>query len=370
MNPFQTTGYISPQYFCNRIPETETLLSNVKNGRNSVLYGWRRLGKSALLWHVIYKLKKAKYQCIYIDLFGTKTMEQANKMMSQAVVEQGLKKTKITEKISRLLGQLGASLTFDPYTAMPKVNFNVNASTEQSGEQNLQTLVSYLDQEYSNVVIVIDEFQQIISYKEGINPEAIFRSVMQRFPKVRFVFSGSHRHLMLSIFSDQNKPFYRSCELMDVLPISMEHYHPFIARWMKKAGVAIDKATTQQIYDWANGQTYYVQLVCNKLYGLQLPITTSLLRKVFSDCVQQDAPYFQSIHELLTLRQKQLIQSIAREKLVGSPTGQQFLKKHNLSSPSSVRRTLSSLEDKHLVIKDTNGYRLQDTLLAHWYCSF
>lgn len=207
MNPFQTTGYISPQYFCNRIPETETLLSNVKNGRNSVLYGWRRLGKSALLWHVIYKLKKAKYQCIYIDLFGTKTMEQANKMMSQAVVEQGLKKTKITEKISRLLGQLGASLTFDPYTAMPKVNFNVNASTEQSGEQNLQTLVSYLDQEYSNVVIVIDEFQQIISYKEGINPEAIFRSVMQRFPKVRFVFSGSHRHLMLSIFINPTLPY-------------------------------------------------------------------------------------------------------------------------------------------------------------------
>jgi len=52
MNPFLIKGYISPQYFCNRLSETDTLISAIRNNQDITLFGHRRLGKSALIHHV------------------------------------------------------------------------------------------------------------------------------------------------------------------------------------------------------------------------------------------------------------------------------------------------------------------------------
>ena len=36
-NPFVYQGYVSPKYFCDRTEETEELIANLQNGRNTVL---------------------------------------------------------------------------------------------------------------------------------------------------------------------------------------------------------------------------------------------------------------------------------------------------------------------------------------------
>lgn len=48
-NPFVYQGYVSPDYFCDRIVETEELIGNLQNGRNTVLISPRRIGKTGLI---------------------------------------------------------------------------------------------------------------------------------------------------------------------------------------------------------------------------------------------------------------------------------------------------------------------------------
>ena len=45
-NPFITSGYISPAYFCDRKKESEILIREVTNGNNIAIISTRRMGKS------------------------------------------------------------------------------------------------------------------------------------------------------------------------------------------------------------------------------------------------------------------------------------------------------------------------------------
>ena len=45
-NPFLIYAYAGPKYFCDRIEETEHLISALRNGRNVTLMSPRRMGKT------------------------------------------------------------------------------------------------------------------------------------------------------------------------------------------------------------------------------------------------------------------------------------------------------------------------------------
>ena len=50
-NPFLTEGYLSPEYFCDRVEETALLTRHLTNGCNVALIAPRRMGKSGLIYN-------------------------------------------------------------------------------------------------------------------------------------------------------------------------------------------------------------------------------------------------------------------------------------------------------------------------------
>ena len=50
-NPFITNGYSEPQYFCDRLRETEMLTRLLTNENNVALISSRRMGKTGLVRH-------------------------------------------------------------------------------------------------------------------------------------------------------------------------------------------------------------------------------------------------------------------------------------------------------------------------------
>ena len=65
-NPFVYQGYASPDYFCDRIVETEELISNLQNGRNTVLISQRRIGKIGLIKNVFHHLSHTEKDAVCI----------------------------------------------------------------------------------------------------------------------------------------------------------------------------------------------------------------------------------------------------------------------------------------------------------------
>ena len=51
-NPFLTEGYLSPEYFCDRVEETALLTRHLTNGCNVALIAPRRMGYALHACHI------------------------------------------------------------------------------------------------------------------------------------------------------------------------------------------------------------------------------------------------------------------------------------------------------------------------------
>lgn len=363
-NPFLLSGYYGKEYFCDRESELGTLQGHFENDRNVVLYSWRRMGKTALIKNFLSMLEEGvKAESLYVDLLGTRDMEMAIKQITQAVYEKfGKTKTGFSLSFQKLLSSIGAQVSFDPYSGMPE--FGVHLREKEKEIQRLNALGEFLQARKKQVIIALDEFQQIENYSEK-NGEASFRSWMQEFPGLRFIFSGSHRQMMVSMFSDKNRPFYRSSQLIKLDPIPLNVYKDFIVKHFEDSKKHIDESAIDEIYNWSRKQTYCIQLICNKLYGSYKNVDSSCLNPVFKEIIEQESPLFSNYSNLLTDLQWKVLIAIAKEEPVENPFSNEFTGKYQLGATSSVSSALKTLVKKEIVVKE-KAYFIHDVLLMRW----
>ncbi|MCB0482034.1 MAG: ATP-binding protein [Flavobacteriales bacterium] len=364
-NPFLLLGYHSKEYFCDRESELEKLAEHIDNERNVMLYAWRRMGKSALIKQFLQEAEKEKkLEAIYVDLVATNSIEQANELLIKAVYERfGKTSTGFSSAFQKLIGSLGVILTFDPTTGFPA--FEIGASSIAKSQESLNSIGKFLQNRKTTVVIAIDEFQQITKFKEP-GAEGMFRTFMQSYPGIRFIFSGSHRQMMTSMFLEKNRPFYRSCQLISLDAIPLELYTPFIQNHFQAAEKTISAELIAEIYSWCKGQTYAVQLVCNLLFGTNEPLNTEVLRIIKSEILQQDAPLFAAYANLMSQTQWNVLKAIAKEGLVTNPMSREFGSKHKLGAASTVNSALKMLVEKEIVVANDEGYFVHETLFGNW----
>ena len=205
-NPFLYQGYVSPEYFCDRTQETEELIANLQNGRNTVLISPRRMGKTGLIKNAFHHLKEQESDaiCLYIDIFATKNQHDFVQLLGTSIAQEVLsKERKAIKKLLEFFGSWRPVFSTDPMTGAPSVSISIEPALT---EVSLKTVFDYLNRSKHQVYIALDEFQQIMSYPET-GTEALLRSYIQFAPNVHFVFSGSKRHLMSQIFYSPDRPF-------------------------------------------------------------------------------------------------------------------------------------------------------------------
>ena len=199
-NPFIVSGYVSPEYFCDREKETEKIISAISSGRNLTLFSIRRIGKTGLIEHVFHYLKnEKKFKLFYIDILPTQNVQDLINIFANNIVGKFESKPEIfLKRIGDIFSSVRPIITFDAITGTPNVSFDTGNEKEKT--KTIEQIFSYLSIQKKNIVIAIDEFQQITNYPEK-NIEAILRTNIQRLRNVNFIFSGSHQHLLTSMFS-------------------------------------------------------------------------------------------------------------------------------------------------------------------------
>lgn len=364
-NPFVLYGYWGKKYFCDRDVELVELKDHLSNGRNIVLYAWRRMGKSSLIKCLFAELDKSKkYDTIYIDLLSTQSPSEAVRAITLAVYHKYGKTGKgLSATMRKMFSAIGVTLSFDPLSGVPEVTFGVT----QGGvpERSLYAIGQFLEDQKRSVILALDEFQQVADY-EGKNGEAIFRNWMQEFPALRFIFSGSHRGMMEAMFTEKSRPFYKSAQLISLEAISLESYTPFIQKHFKSGEMSIAKELISEVYQWARGQTYAIQLICNYLYGRRRDVSEDDLHAVTNNILDQENAVFINYQNILPANEWEVLKAIAKEGFVHSPTGQKFVLGHQLGAASSVQRAVQSLVRKEMVVREVDGYMVHDIILSRW----
>ena len=366
-NPFLIAGYHNPAYFCDRETETEAVISALQNGRNVSLISHRRMGKTGLIHNVFYHLGKQEKNVsyFYIDIFATQNLLDFTNALGQAVIGQLENKPQsMLNKIAGFFKSFRPLFSFDTQTGMPTVSLDIKRDQAQN---SLKEIFSYLKKSNKQIYIAIDEFQQIIEYPEkGI--EALLRSYMQFLPNVNFIFSGNKKHLMDAIFSSANRPFYQSAQKIGLKEIPIEHYRKFALRLFSKHKKKISADIFDFLYLNLHGHTWYVQLVLNSLFSMNKAVYSEQDAKdVIIDILYEESATYKTYCEMIPKGQLLLLQAIAKEQSVKSPSEQAFMQKHGLKAASSVRLALKSLIDKTLVLQNEDGsYSVYDRFFSLW----
>ena len=365
-NPFVTGGYAGPEYFCDRENETKRLADAIESRRNLTLISLRRMGKTGLLRHLKHRIEESGKPCavVYTDLLPTMNCNEMLNAVSTALFRVRQKEKNFMEKMFGLMGSLRPRLSIDPLTGEPAVELTVETTTDIStGLDSIMRLISEIKRD---IVFMFDEFQQIARYPEK-NTEAILRTVIQTYPVIPFIFSGSSKHMLENMFMSAGSPFYQSSELMYLERIPESDYAEFIKSHFQKAGRVIDDDSLQKIFSWTRLHTWYVQYVCSIIYEQGYENTgTDEVNRAFHRIMTDFEPQYINYRNLLSAHQFRLLIAIAGEDGVDQPTAGGFISRYGLTSPSSVAASLKSLTDREMVVQDQGKWQVYDVFFSRW----
>ena len=365
INPFLLTGYVSPDYFCDREQETQKLISALQNGRNVTLISPRRMGKTGLIRHIFHQMEAEKQaKCYYVDLYKTDGLASLVEQLASVVLGSlDTTEAKIIKQVTTFFKSLRPLLSFDSLTGVP--TFMVDVKPELA-EHSLAEIFSYMEQSGQLCVIAMDEFQTIVDYGEK-NVEALLRSHVQHLTSVHFIFSGSQRHVLENMFTSANRPFYQSTQILNLYEIQESSYYQFATEKLEAHHQQIPTDVFNDLYQRLAGHTWYIQMVMNRLYESgQKQITKPLVNKVLNEIIDENEATFQTFMRLITPAQARLLKAIAKEGTVQQALGSSFISKHQLGATSTIRSAIQSLVEKELVLDCQGGYQVYDRFFSLW----
>ncbi|HDO27190.1 MAG TPA: hypothetical protein ENH02_03650 [Bacteroidetes bacterium] len=169
------------------------------------------------------------------------------------------------------------------------------------------------------------------------------------------------------MFSDYGKPFYQSSEMLNLGKINSKTYKEFIHEWFEKSKRTIEQSALDLIMKYTQVHTFYVQYLCNKLYGLPVrKITSETVTDTLLRILEENEVIYFNYKVLLTGNQFRLLEVIAKEGGVSKPTSKDFIGKYHLGTPSSVGAAMNALFKKEMIYKENGLIKVYDIFFSLW----
>ncbi len=368
MNPFLINDYLLPEYFCDRESETKILISNINNQSNTAFFAQRRIGKTALIQHVFYLLKKKKISTIYIDIYASQNLKDFTNQLANSIYKVFPENKSIGKRFWETIKLLRPVISTDEITGAPQLSLDITQAKQF--ENTIPQLLHFLDAQDVKTVIAIDEFQQILDYPEK-NVEALLRTTIQRLKNVSFIFCGSNQKMMHHIFNSAKRPFYASTKNINLQKINAALYARFIKQQFEKQKFKISDNHIELILELTDCHTYYTQRLCHEIFskGVKAIKTETILQSMNQLLTDNEGIYFQ-YRNLITPSQWNLLKAIAIEHTIEQPYAQKFIHKHNLGTSANVKRSLEALIEKEMIYYNAGVakpyYEVYDKFLMRW----
>jgi len=366
-NPFITSGYAGEEYFCDRRKETSDIVRLLTNGNNIALISPRRYGKTDLIRHCFAQSEiKDKYYTFIIDIYTAKSYQEMVSMMGKSILESLKPKGRAAwEKFLNVISSVRPGITYD-IQGMPTWTIEFDAISNPT--VTLDEIFKYLQSADKRCIVAIDEFQQITKF-EDYSVEAMLRTKVQYCSNAHFIFSGSQRHLMGSIFNSPARPFYQSVTNYSLEVIPLEVYTEFCVELFKKGGKCVTAEVVEDVYKRFDGVTFYLQRVMNELFSLT-EVGNACPVDMVDTAINNVIGYSKNIYEdmlfQLPLKQSQVLKAIALEGKAVNLTSGKFCKKYGLLSPSSVKSAVPALLEKGLITHSNGVYEIYDKFIGIW----
>lgn len=359
-NPFKFGGLVTGRDFADRESEMDEILREVRSGTNIVLFSPRRMGKSSLLAELM-RRHSAEFIFVYVDLYGITSKTRMVEVFMSALVNSAfgtVKKVaagiKDVIKGSRLRLVIGAS-------GEPGVEFSVGEPSVPEIQDMLDIPEEIARKRGKRIVVVFDEFQEIGSL-DGVALLKAMRSRIQAHKHVSYIFAGSKRHLLMSIFEEREGAFFKSAKAAELGPIPRADFTRFLVDRFSAAGGRLDSEAASAIVDAGGGSSYYVQQISHELFNISAkPKWPEDVDLAVNATLAHQSPAYQFIWDSLKSGiQRRYLIAVSQENKATSRS--MMVQKFGLKSVSHVQKAVKQLDVRGI----TEGGVIVDPMLALW----
>jgi AAA+ ATPase superfamily predicted ATPase len=369
-NPFEYGGVVSGHAFCNRDAEKTDLLRAIRNNEKLFVFSERRFGKTSLVLRVIAKLPQKHTVSAYVDLWPTDDEPSFVTALAKAVTSSMTTSAeKMLTTAKALFSSLVPTMTLND-EGKPELSFGFskNVKIDRALEEVLHTPFRIANKQNKNVVVVFDEFQQILEYQSDL-VERKLRSVIQNHPNVAYIFLGSRRHLIQKMFMERARPLYRAGGHYPLGPISETHWTPFIRNHFQTTDRFISDELIHSICACTQGHPFYTQHLCHAVWELcdrKAKVTPKMISAATQLLLKRENYAYTTLWESLALNQRKFLKGLASESGKVQPFSSEFIGKYGLGSASNVQRAVDSLLEKDVIDRDNGSFLISDRFFRLW----
>ncbi len=366
--PFIFGKIATEKNFTDREQETAYLVANFTSLINTIIISPRRWGKSSLVNKASKSAmaKDSKMRICHIDLFNVRNEEHFYALLAQKVIAATSSKwDEAIENTKRFFSHLVPKITLgtDP-TNEVSINFDWE-EVKQNPDEVLDLAEHIAKEKGLKIVICIDEFQNIAEFDDPDYFQKKLRSHWQQHQHVAYCLYGSKRHMMLEVFTDTSKPFYKFGNLMFLNKIETSHLVEFFNSRFADTGKRITDEASRLIATLVDNHPYYAQQLAQLSWlRTKKKCTEEIVREAHTALVEQLSLLFVTITETLTNQQLNYLKAlIAGEKAISST---ETMHRYNISSPTSIVRSKAALLKNDILDNKAGEYSFQDPIYAHW----
>ena len=366
--PFVFGKIATDKNFTDREQETAILVEHFKSLINTIIISPRRWGKSSLV-NKASKLameQDNKLIICHIDLFNVRDEEHFYSLLAQKVISATSSKWDETvDLIRRFFSRLSPKITIgtDPMNEV-SVDFEMK-DVVNNPDEVLDLAEKIAKMKGLKIVICIDEFQNISEFSDPDYFQKKLRSHWQQHQNVSYCLYGSKRHMMLEVFTDSSKPFYKFGNLMFLNKIET----PYLVSFFKERFADTKKKITEEacnlIVEFTDNHPYYAQQLAQLSWLRTKDICTEdIVREAHTSLVEQLSLLFATITENLTTQQLHYLKALlAGEKSISST---ETMHRYKISSPTSIARSKASLIKNDILDNKAGEISFQDPIYAYW----
>jgi uncharacterized protein len=369
-NPFRYGALALDDAFTDRETEVASLLSDVLNGQDVVVFAPRRYGKSSLVWRVSERAIAQDVLVAHVNLMTTPTTERLAEKLAETIHDDVASPLFRARERLRVFADLRITPTVTVEPSSGRISFSFTAGLEpQDVDATLERLLELPGQlaaeRERQVALVFDEFQEIVD----IDPELpkLMRTVFETQPHVAHVYLGSKRHMLERIFNDENEPFWRSAKQLELGVIAPALFRGYVERRFTKSGRGIEPDVVARVLTATGGHPYATQELCYFLWE-ETPeggvARDEQYEAALDKLLRAEHAHFSLVWERAARAQRLVLQALAAEP--GRPLSGEYRRRHGLPGPSSVQRALEALVKDELVARDSRDYRIAEPFLAEW----
>jgi len=353
---------------CDRSLLVDEVISAVKANKHVLVYGLPDMGKTALVHQTLARINEEKRQRgFYVNLNNTLNEEEFLTLLAEKTLgrREG-DQLKLMRELANWFTHLRPNIRHDPFLASPSISFHLEKGYQ--AETTLEQFFNYLEKADNRIVIALDDFQQVFSYREG-SAEPLLRRFASKCTNVSLIFSFEkclHTSRLLKPGQEEND-FYISLPQVPVESIPHEVFTEYIDRQFAGEKRMLTSDIPDHILEWCRNRTGHVQFVCNRLFqtGARQP-DDWFLERLFQQVLDEWEGVFYNYRTLLASNQWILLRGIAREKGARQVMGSEFIRKNNLGTPSSVQTALLALQEKRLIYEEEGRWYVADVFLSRW----